>query len=322
MVDPRRSALILPWLLLLVSVMAPRLADAESTVEMVDQVHRHLSHRLSDFVGQIDDFFGDDEEQARVNESWVRILVDTSWNDLDGASIDGNARLKLVLPRTEDRLRLLLSTTDDDTIGPANSDSVGTTEADVSVALRFLRQIRDTASIKLDLGARMMDSKPQAFIRLGGFYRKDLENDWISTITNNTRYYSSSGFDNRLTFKLERSLQRWPDTLLLFSTQLRWQEWRDGAVLSQVFGWYHYLSGTSSIAYEALTGFQTSPAGNERSFNSLDLRVRYRKNIWRRWFFFELWPGVSWPQENDYQATPEIMLRLESIIGFREPRRN
>ena len=44
-------------------------------------------------------------------------------------------------------------------------------------------------------------------------------------------------------------------------------------------------------------------------------QVRFRQQVWRPWFYVELWPIVAWPQERDYDTILAGRLRLEINLG-------
>lgn len=289
----------------------------DANLGFIDSVHSNASQRLSDFIGQIDEFFGGEEETARANQTWLRLRVDPRYRDMEGGSVKGDLKLKVVLPNAKRRFRLLLSSDDAEERKPGDSAAQSSIDdgSNVSLALRFIRKARENGSVKFDLGVRSRDGKNQSFVRLGAFHRQPLGQFWTGTITNNAFYYYSSGFEDKLTFKLERPIGNSENWIFQTSALFGWKEHQKGAVADQVTGVYRAFGNRSSLAFELLTQAYTSREPGSRRFRRGELLLRYRQNIWRPWLYFELWPSVSWPSEHGYKGLPGILLRLEALIG-------
>lgn len=301
--------------------LAPQAMAQEPLTEItvVDEVHNNVSRRFSDFVGQVDEFFGEDLELDQVNKSWFRVRLDARSLEDDDPEFKGNIKLKLVLPSTEKRLRLLLSTEEEDTRDPdsrpGSRPATNDDNGNVSLALRFLRDIREDSGLRFDIGARVRDKRAQTFARIGAFIRRPLTQEWQATLSNNAVYYDQSGFEDQLTLKFERYLDSNRQLLLLNSTQFAWSEGNKGAGISQQVGLYRQLSDAASVAVEFQVTALTAPDRGEKRFRGGELRFRLRQNIWRPWFFYELTPSLSWPAEEDYRALYGGLIRIEVIFG-------
>jgi len=289
----------------------------EGEIGLIDSIHSRAGERLSDFVGQIDEFFGGEEESARANQSWARLRFDTKHQEKDDVELKAKLKLKLVLPSAERRFRLLFSTDDveeskanDDVPKPANE-----ADSNVSFALRFIRKARENSSVKFDLGLRSRDGKRQTFVRMGAFYRSALDEDWTGTATNNIYYYYSSRFENKLSFKFERALGNSKDWIFQSATQFGWKKRQKGAFIDQVAGIYRAFGTKSSLALEFLMTNHTSPMVGDSRFQGSALQVRYRVNVWRPWLYLEVWPSISWPIENQYRGLYGGLIRVEALIG-------
>jgi len=44
--------------------------------------------------------------------------------------------------------------------------------------------------------------------------------------------------------------------------------------------------------------------------------VRFRRSVWRPWFFYEIEPYVFWPRSLGYEGITGIVLRLEVQAGL------
>ncbi|MFK7891956.1 MAG: hypothetical protein AB8B63_14160 [Granulosicoccus sp.] len=292
------------------------------SIVIVDDAQRIASERFGNFMSQVDGFFSNagSDEDAVSNESWARIRLDGTGARGDSLDLDPSLKLRAVLPRTEQKLKLLFSTEDDEAESVEGRDSVGTSADNgaqsASLALRFIRTARDTLDVNFDIGLRQRSGQVQTFVRVNNRFRTRLSGNWSFNAANNYYYYSKSGFENRLSFDFRRTLFDRSDRYFRAFSGFDWRHGRKGALFSQTVGAYGRIGLDRALAIEALGSYYTALSGDIRDrFQGHTLRLRWRHNIWRPWFFYEIWPSVSWPSGNDYERTEALLLRAEVIIG-------
>ena len=296
-------------------------SQAETVEEgVLDEIHTLLSERFIRLANDLDGLFGGPEDSAYANESWLRLRLELRKFDSESPQLRGNVKLKLVLPNTEERLRLLLSTEDDDILDPGEiRDGIGTTASDannVSFALRFLQSARDKASIKFDVGARFRDSELQAFGRINASHAfiQDVQNGRDLSLINNFWLFSASGYENRLKLNFTQEIKGQPDRLLQSRSEIIWKNNEPGARFVQLAGAYSEFSDNIFAGLETIANVATATVPDENHLRSIELRIRYRQNIWRDWFFFEVWPRVRWESQNDYESRFGLLLRAEVFL--------
>jgi len=148
------------------------LGIVERSIVIVDDAHLEASRRLGSFMGQIDGFFSN-------------------------AGFDASIKVRAVLPRTERKLKLLISSEDDErqNTGEIQGATSGNSR-NASLALRFIRTVRDKGDVNLDIGARGRDGTVQYFGRVRARYSWELGDDWTADVANNYFHYNKSGFEN------------------------------------------------------------------------------------------------------------------------------
>ena len=302
-----------------------RLGVFRRSIVIVDDAQRIASERFGNFMGQIDGFFSSagTDDDAVSNESWARIRFDGVRDSTEEFEFDPSLKLRAVLPQTEQRLKLLFSTEDDDVESTdieavGNVGNSGNRRQNASLALRFIRTARERADVNLDIGVRQRNSQIQTFVRLNTKFRTTLAVHWQFSAANSYYYYSKSGFEDRLSFDFRRPLYDREDLFFRTFTEFNWRNQQKGAIIGQTVGLYRQYGATRALAYEALAGYHTSlNTGVSDRFQGHELRIRWRHNVWRPWFFYEIWPSLSWPSTNGYNRTEGLLLRAEFIIGQR-----
>ena len=308
-------------LLLSLLVVSSTAALAQDTSSVFDDVHELVNQRFIDLVGDLDDLFGGEASQDLGNQSWARLRLGVTGFESDSPDLRGNIKLKLVLPNTEKRLQLLLSTEDQDTLdaGEARGQGLTTEQQDnVSLALRFLQSVQRQSSFKFDLGARVRDDRAQAFVRFntsrkflvnGGDEKRDL------ALINNLWYFSESGYENRLRLVYRQHLSLSHIDFIQSISQITWQEDQRGAGLVQNFAAFHKLNDRTFLGVEGILDSVSSPEPGDKVLTSIESRWRFRQNIWRDWFYYEVIPRIRWEDDRDFSARYGIQLQVEAFLG-------
>jgi|GEM_PF-1490611 len=298
---------------------APGVLD--SVGDIVDRAQRGATERFGAFMFELDDFFSGDHVSDEPNTSFLRVRADAVRSPLDGFELDPAVKLRLVLPRAERRFRLLLSSGEDESGSSDELERVAGTEENDSVAfaLRFARQLRNSVKLDFDIGARQREGDLQVFARFNAQYRKDLSDLWALRLSNRYFLYSRSGYDDRVRIDVTRQLGALDDARSSFfrsSTTVDWRASRRGARIGQTLGIYLDLDAKSALAIEGIASYDTKL--NDEATERLrggELRLRYRRNLWRPWLYVELWPAVAWPAEREYRRTWNGLARVEVTIG-------
>jgi len=297
--------------------------SSKSEAGLVDRTHSLVSESFNNFIYQIDDTISGGEPASSSRSNTARVRVDLFRRGGGETSLKGTIKIKAVLPRAEKRLRLLVNTEED--LKPQSNNAPESNTEGLSLALRFIKQARDNGLFNVDIGARWRDEKVQAFGRVNlsfDFFhsRHEPENSlsgrFHSKFSNRLYQYSSSGFENRFRYDLSKTLDNRDSLLLRASTDILWSDTRNGALITETLGLYTDIDDRRALALEALAGYSTRLNGEETElFRGSELRFRFRHNIFRKWFYYEFWPGISWLAENNYRQTFQGMFRIETVFG-------
>lgn len=285
---------------------------------IADNAQRATTDRFNRFVLSIDGFFGGAESTGEANRSWGRLRLDGIDPDDDSFRMRGRLKLRVVLPRSKRRLRLLLSTEDEDLDTNRSSSSVDgeADEQNVALALRFVRSLSDQISLKFDVGARVRDSKAQIFGRVSASNFQVLRWGVEQKISNNFFLFSSSGYRNRFNYDIRRPLQRAANVFLRSSTTLEGRKGVRGIAINETLGLYADLNSHTAVAFEGLFNWVSSEDDEvNENFLGSEFRVRFRQNIWRPWFYYEIWPSVSFPASSNYEREFGGRVRVEMSFG-------
>ena len=107
---------------------------------------------------------------------------------------------------------------------------------------------------------------------------------------------------------LDLELTSDPDTLWRLSLFGDYGEDTDGLEWRSQASWQRRLDPKSAIAVRAGVKGETEP---KQLLKEGWFSFRYRRNFFRPWLFYELEPGLSWHEKEDYDTEPTFGARLE-----------
>ncbi len=285
---------------------------------MADTAQRATSDRFNRFILTIDDFFGAAESTTETKRSWGRLRIDGVRSADDEFEAKVRLKLRVVLPRTEQRLRLLLSTEESDNDSTQNQAGLEaeTNDQNVALALRLVRSFKDRVRLKFDIGTRQRDSQLQLFGRISASNTMELPFGWEQRISNNFFLYSASGYQNKFKLEYRRPFTSRDNVFFRSATSIEGNNGVSGVSINETIGFYVDVSDRTVVAFEGLYDYVTSKneETNTRYLGS-EYRIRFRQNIWRPYFFYEIWPTVSFPATSDFELEYGGLARIELLFG-------
>lgn len=281
----------------------------------LDTGHAGASERVRRLGAWVDHFFADENYEAEINKSWLRIRLDSFSELYEGTDVDARARLHLKVPALSKRIRFeILSPGEPDDLGGSDSGvaaspAPGTAEERTSAAVSYIFRALKERSIIARLGLEFDGYTPNPY--MGGRYRElvPLNENWNFRFVERVRFYSLDGLESRTSLDFERILEE--DMLFRTSLDGTWLQEDPDYFYSLGFALFRPLDENSAVEYQLINGFKTGPHRLDR----ITARIRHRQKIWRDWLTFEVAPQVSFPDERDFEPVPGILFRLEATFG-------
>jgi chemotaxis protein histidine kinase CheA len=294
---------------------APAEEPPEEEDTVVDETHERLSKAFLASANWLDSFFDDETARAEDNRSRLRLRFDAFVEEGEEPSYKVRVSLRLTLPRTNNKLQLIAAGNESDVEEDVDSDTVSRAQArdddedDFAIGLRYFFVQTKKNNVSLTPGIRIRSSSVAGFI--GPRWRVLVPlNSWSFRSVQRLRWFTDDGWEWLSRFDFERRVLK--KLLFRSRSQVEWFEDEDGFFPEQRFSLFHPLDTRRALKYEWINRFVTDP---KFELDDLILRIRYRQRIWRDWFFFEIGPDASFPEDRDYEFTPGFLFRIETIIG-------
>ncbi len=275
--------------------------------DLWDQGHGRASRRIVHTVDRIDRFFGD-ETVDEINRSRLTLALGLEQDVREGTSLISKVRLRLLLPRLENRLQLVLDDAfevDDPNDQQAIVDAVRDLKPDTGI--RYYLTLKDRVRLSTDLGVRLRD--PVQFYLRGRWSLRLPYEKWDFRLTEAVYWFTRDGWRSQSDFSITRLLpSHWQ---LRSGSRLVWEEISEGVEPSQNFSmtwqptprraWRFFLSGV----------WPETPHTETANYVA---GIVFRRRLHRDWFFMELSPAVEFPQAHEYQANLITRLQFEVIF--------
>lgn len=295
-----------------VTIPAPYADETPISQDMMDRSKDWLVSYLDDLSGNIDTFFvdaffseeiiGDDVKGSRAKLSFYtrRVLGDP-------VDYKFGISLKMVFPNTNERLKLILDSEDEESAREA--DPIESVEnVNYTAALRFIINESDLWKTNIDAGIRWR-LPPDPFVRFRA-RRYAYFSEWEMKLSQTATYRVSEGFREDTQVQMNYPLN--------IEKQFRVSAKADYLLNDGYFklnygaGLYHRLSKKAAIGFVAGAGGNTEHGA---TFNAYNAGVRYRRQIWKKYIFAEVAPEFIWTTDKEYDTTPVIMFRIESVFS-------
>ncbi len=282
---------------------------------LIDAGHARASAGVRGLGAWIDGFFADENYEAELNESRLRVRIDSFSEQYQGTDVDTRARLHLKLPALDDRLRIeVLSAgeAEEDTAateGPAEPGRSDLALDSITAALSYFFRNDETRSVRARIGLDFDGYEPNPFVGLRYRERVELSEDWDFRFVQRFRYFSLDGLESRTTFAFDRALPE--DMLFRWEIDGTWLEEQPNYFYGVNFAVFQPLDAKSAVEYQVLNSFLTDPHRLDR----VTLRFRYRRQVWRDWLTLEAAPQLALPRSRGFDPVPGFLFRVEVTFG-------
>ena len=283
-----------------------------------EQTH-HLGSRAVCLPAQwIDNFFAEEDDDFYAARTLIRVISFGRWQSRGETASGTRVNARVALPHTGDRLSLILRSDDKDDDRLAERDDVGEGELTgdesagvVRAALRFAAWQTRMITTSLEAGVRGGDG----FVRSRFRWRHALPADnWLRF--SQEFYYRDNPQKRGMATELQlehllndsmaiRLTSSAESNTLLRSERIGW-------VWSQSAAYFWRIRQRSALQVLVRAQGRSQPQWRTDTYTA---SVRFRRSICRPWVYYELEPFTFWPREDDFNATPGIIARLEFQFG-------
>ena len=283
----------------------------EQQTRFLDFVEREKQRSESDSYRAaqwVDSFFSDPEYEAEVATSQYRLRPELFYRSEQGFKGKLKASFKIRLPNMERRVSLVGGSSDfDSNFDEAVDDDV----SEPAIGLQFFGRERGKWNTSVSVGLK--------FNEFAGFmgprfrYRTDWTPRTSFRITQKILWQTNNEWQSRSRFDFNVAINERYFFRQLVDGRWRGEHSTEEGFRTRVSSFLtRRLANAAGLQSEATVIFHTRP---DTHVDKYVVAMRYRKRVWREWFYYEIVPQLSWEDEFDYKLNPGIRLRVEIFYG-------
>jgi hypothetical protein len=294
----------------------PIFSEEPSYFDWLDKPRNYISERFVSLSTRVDRFFGDERVFQESRTSYLRFYGDLVLRKAGASDFEPKLQAKLVLPALEKRLKILIESNDNVT-GEVPVTSVTTRKGvpnvnvpnDFRAAVQVLLTDSPHWNINTDAGLRFHGLSLPPFVRARASRVQNLQN-WQFRLTEAVYWYEQSGAGESTQFDADRKVGE--HDLARSRTIATWSDHDQQFDYEQDFFLFHPIDDNHALSYQAGVFGASQPNSHVTDYA---LSATWRTRLHREWLFFDVQPGLSWPETESFHLTPTILLRVEAVFG-------
>lgn len=294
------------------ALLMPGAARAEEARDApwYDRAQAGVSNWLVGTAARLDSFFGDPRAiEEDYTETYARLQLGVTESRLNDAEWSSRLFAKVALPKLSRRLNLfVVGGEEDQSVAAKPEESLRRTEKSSTVGVQYVLD-------ESDRGRWSLSASLSPNVKLRYRYLHPLGDGWYARYTQNL-YWDK---DKDTGLELRGDLERVMDERTLLRLTLDADYWRAETGVHWLAGaaLLHRLNDRSAVALDASASGVSDPGWAVAQYRT---GLRYRRNFFRSWLFYELEPALRWTQDpldahDRLTFDPAITFRLEIQFG-------
>jgi len=294
----------------------PCRADASAEAPRLDKFRQGVFTSVCTSSEWFDGLFGDARDYADYpRQTYGRVGLSVGWNKVDGVGLDGHFRANVYLPALGKRFNAVFGRETEESFVNDNFDDLGylpglfSDDRDANWYAGLNYGASEGANHRFDVSAGVQLTFPlNPYVKAR--YRYDFRPaDDVVVATRTTPFWENND-GLGITFSVDTDwairdgrLTRWTNTFTR-------SEVTDGIKWKTRLAFYQALSELSALRYEGSIRGETQ--GIQPYLK--ELKITYRRSLWRDWFFVETYGGVFTSDDEDPDKRCQACLMVG--IGF------
>ncbi len=267
----------------------------------------------------IDSFFQTRKFIDSTEETFVRINFNSFFQSRAKESFKYKIRAHIPLSRTKKSYNLFLEDITQDNLKSTLANQ-GSDATSPDIGINYFAP--DTYGINSKYSIGTSGINPFVRARFNLSYKTD---NWIIQPVQLFKYSSNKKFEEETNIYFDKLLSN--SELIRFTLYRATQEKERGMDYALVIEYFKSLKNKSAFgitqSFSGNTKYQDIPynsnvTGNTEIFegvNNYYTSIHWRQNIWKKWFYYELTPGVNFHRKRDYQPNYSILLSVDMYFG-------
>jgi hypothetical protein len=292
------------------------LEDDKNQTKKVEKVTELPDDTLEEKTNYVDSFFQTDKYLDETDNTYIRLRTEGYFQTKESA--DYGVRLSAQLPfkRSRKNLKIFINDVTDENAKNLLQD----TDESPSLGLNYYRPENFGINSKYSLGFSGID--PFARARFNKLFTPG---DWLIDIVQAFQYSTDDKFEEETNLFFDREIQ----DMGLFRTYLHRSTHQEIEGMDYAMSLQYYCCskkntglrfsqtfiGNTEYPYVFNEGVEPPVTKTYGGINNYLTSVTWRRNVWRKWFYFELTPAVSFQKQYDWDPNYTVRLSFDFYFG-------
>jgi len=288
-------------------------------VSGVDSIIEHKdnnqSNILSREVQKIDSFYKNEKFMEDTDKSFIRIRATSKVQSMGEDDNNINIKARLSLYKSRKNIKLFIEEEDAD---DKDIDGVPDGNSKIYIGLSYLTPEYYSITSKYKLGFSGFNPYVSARYKI-----KYEINGWLIEPVQKFKYkIKDKEFKEETDIYFDTKL----DKSRLFRIKLsRGTKSNDDGMDYGAALIYYYLTGKKaslnvSQSFSGNTKYKYEDKNDQtisyHGINTYSTNVSWRHSVWKKWFFYEIKPGVDFSKVNDYKANYKVVFLTDFYFGY------
>lgn len=281
---------------------------------MIDQ-RNAWSYRIGNLGRDLDGFLAGREVPLERSGGYMRIGIHGIWHKGGEVDFDPRVKLKLELPYTEEKFRLIIENDPDEdknlqertryhALSPSEDN-----QSTLVGAVRYVFDAIDRWDMSTDLGVKIR-LPPDPFWRFQAQRGWPLADEWELRLRQRVYYYLKDGLGENTELYLERPWDQ--NKLLRIKSEAQWSKDDARFEFGQTFSILQRIDDIRATEWRLGILGENQP--NVRTTDYF-LNLTYRRLLYKDWLFYEVTPELLFPRDDGFRPNPSLSLGLEIIFS-------
>lgn len=284
---------------LLFTTSSSAFAEDAAKYQLLDRTKNLLSSNLDSLANKVDSFFATERADDEFGRSTLRIRTNYEMRELAKGENDVSYRLNFKIPSLDRRIK-----EGAEKIFPKKKSSETNSQDAPS-------RSRKDWYFNADLGVNA-SIPPKAVIR-ARLRKNILLKTWAHRFSEELTYVTEEdGLTEETSFTSDYPLGE--NLLLRILNSKRWRILSKQLITDHGPQLIHQVSEKDALNYSLIA---QSIIGEEGPWilNNYRLSVRYRRDLYQHWIYFDTVTGLDFPKEYSFRRNPFVIFQLEVLFG-------
>lgn len=288
--------------------------EQNSAIAWISEKRNYWGNLVGDAGRRLDGFFASDEVIERSNNSFVKFALRGTYSRGGRSRLDPLLKFRLDLPALKERLKIVFENEADETRSLAEKnlsqiDKETDKLSDNAVGAVKLTTKKDkkwgaSTSVGIDI-----QIPPDYFWRGKTYYRWQISQKWQLDAQQKLYYFHKDGWGETTRLSFDRN---GTSGVFRSTSEARYLHDERRMEFAQTWSFLKELDPIRAVNFRLGILGENKPTAQTTDYFT---EVIYRRKLSKEWLFYEITPGLLFPRENSFKATPSITAKIEIVFS-------